>query len=137
MGYYAYGGGFLTTENKNAFDILSEFFNVNIWHGVENEYDLEFEYGKYYEEGIFEALGKLGDADGVLEFVGEDDQHWKILCDNGTISEVCGQVIYPDTTGVYVVSKKGEIFAAFLDECKARRFSEDEELELVKVPFLD
>ena len=61
-----------------------------------------YSYDKYHEDDVTEALGKLSRAAPVLpgscvEFVGEDDAHWRFLYTGGDVwREQNGHVVYDD-----------------------------------------
>ena len=106
MGYYANGYGYFEVENKDT--IVDEFVKAMV--GIEDRtcnYEVSlrddntaifFSYdGKYHEEDVEEVLDAIAllVKDGsMMEFRGEDDEHWAFVLECGNWIEKQGRIVY-------------------------------------------
>lgn len=125
MGYYANGGGTLKLKKDMKVpasilaDLGREFSEVadspddGLW--------LTFEYDKYHEDDVTNALRNLAPfvESGNVEFSGDDDEHWRFHFWNGTMRYQYGRLVYedadPDWRRVDRQEMIGEIIDIFED----------------------
>lgn len=93
MGYYATGGGSLTIKQQipdNLKKELKEIFNVN---ETKDDLDLYFD-DKYHSDidSFFQDLAPY--VIGSIEFMGEDDAHWRIVFEDDTWREDNARIVY-------------------------------------------
>lgn len=106
MGYYANGYGYFEVENKDTIvdafakamvGIDDKTFNseVSLW---ENDLVIDYNYeGNYHEEEVREvldAIALLVKEGSMMEFRGEDDEHWAFVLECGNWVEKQGRIVY-------------------------------------------
>ena len=109
VGYYATGGGYVSFSSdisdelfKAYGDVLDEVFDCvdEMPHG--KGFELSYD-GKYYGDDVSKVLGIISSAsrvtDGEIEFVGEDNCHWRFVWQNGKWEEQNGVVTYEGDSG--------------------------------------
>ena len=110
MGYYASGYGECTLKDGVDLILLNYDLNMNGAHTIdvnrltaskmidvkENRISISTEDQKYYEEEVYCDLNILTKyiTEGYIDFVGEDDAHWRIALKDGEWSEQNGEVVY-------------------------------------------
>lgn len=103
MGYYATGGGSLTIKQPipdNLRKELNEIFNV-----TETKDDLDLYFDDKYHSDIDSFYQDLAPyVTGSIEFMGEDDAHWRIVFENDTWREDNARIVY-DTDPVLSLSE--------------------------------
>ena len=140
MGYYANGGGALTLKKGMTIpasilaDLGREFSEVadspdgGLW--------LTFEYDKYHDDEVTEALRNLAPfvESGNVEFSGDDDCHWRFHFWNGTMKYQDGRLVYEDADPDYrkvermeMIGRIIDVFEDFLDEKNVEIPNEDRE----------
>ena len=110
MGYYASGYGECTLKGGVDLLLLNYDLNTNGAHTIEvsrltaskmidvkeNRISLSAEDQKYYEEEVYRDLNILTKyiTEGYIDYVGEDDAHWRITLQDGEWIEQDGKTIY-------------------------------------------
>ena len=104
MSYYAsgYGDLYLNDYALTHLDDLQSVVNtIDVFDSIEiidNEIiNITQPYSSYYEDGIYDALSKLApfiEEDQVIEFVGEDSDHWRFRKVGNSFIEEQGYIIY-------------------------------------------
>lgn len=110
MGYYASGYGECTLKDGVDLILLNYDLNTNGAHTIEvnrltasrmidvkgNRISLSAEDQKYYEEEVYCDLNILTKyiTEGYIDYVGEDDAHWRIVLQDGEWVEQNGKTIY-------------------------------------------
>lgn len=103
MGYYAAGSGFAKIEDKENRNKLIKAFTDSMYNfgtiEMYNEDDgvsICVEYQRYYEEDyeeLFKIMANYTDECSI-EFVGDDNEHWRLYLNNGKMDWIQGKVIY-------------------------------------------
>ena len=112
MGYYASGyGEFVLVDQEMTYDDLVARLGKDLVedYGLKIEYDKYFYKAnvliydhtecKYWEDDVVALLGCIAPlvAEGsVMEFRGEDDEHWKFELKDGKWIEYSGTITYDD-----------------------------------------
>lgn len=119
MGYYAQGSG--TIYLKDALperlrqDFEYEFGYVDIYGSA-----LEFSGdGNYHEDDVLKLLNQAIPyaESGIVEYVGEDDTHWRFVLQNGEWNENNGRVIYDNEPKLGLNStEKAELIGTLIDK---------------------
>lgn len=108
MGYYANGYGMLEVKDDKAAEArLKELLKDGVYFDGDIELIgrypasslIEFCYydQKYHEEDVLEALNALAPLvveGSMMEFRGEDDEHWAFVLENGAWAEKQGHIVY-------------------------------------------
>lgn len=125
MGYYACGGGTLKLKKdmKIPAEILADLGREfsEVADAPDGGLYLTFEYDKYHDDDVTEALRSLAPfvESGNVEFAGDDDCHWRFHFWNGTMKYQCGRLVYedadPDWRRLYRVEMIGCIIDVFED----------------------
>lgn len=98
MGYYANSSGCFEVKDLKDVDAvlaaIEEFGAGDSW--VDGGSVSFFYNDKYYEDEVFEFLGKVEEylEAGEVEWVGEDRCHWRHILKNGKFEEESGEIVY-------------------------------------------
>lgn len=137
MGYYASGEGGVFVKPENDIDevyrILEDYMLVDSIEASDPPrfIGLLWEYSKYYDDSVIEALDLIADkiSSGELRFVGDDGYQWKFVFEDGKWIEKDGEVLF-DSERVWVVTKNGKFVAAFKSYDNADYFAECSDMEV-------
>lgn len=101
MGYYADGYGVCILKDGVDIDDVERDMRENgcclyVEDRSVKEIVIRAEEQKYYEEEVYHDLNILTKyiTFGYIEYVGEDDNHWRIALNDGEWSEVEGKIVY-------------------------------------------
>lgn len=116
MSYYACGDGYVIFEpiegvsREEIEDGLMEFGDASVIETKDHlEIDLRYEYQNYDADKLYACFNEYAKAviSGDLEFVGQDDSHWRLIYENGEWVEKNGMVVYTTPADeVYELLKK-------------------------------
>ena len=110
MGYYAYGAGNVTLIKELPESILK---NIEYVYGYVERYKDTLSFtidSNYHEVEVIAVLDELKPyiSEGLVEYSGEDDTHWRFSFKNGEWVESDGRIIYDDEP--FIQAKDAEEF---------------------------
>ena len=93
MGYYATGGGSLKITQPIPDPLKGELKEIFTVTEARDELDLYFD-DKYHSDidSFFQDIAPY--VTGSIEFMGEDDAHWRIVFEDGTWREDNARIVY-------------------------------------------
>ena len=119
MGYYANGGGQVVLKDnvpQDVIEILEKDF-AEVADSPDGGLWMTFEYDKYYDDEITEAMNKLAPyvKSGNVEFTGEDDSVWRFHFYDGKVRYEVGRTVFEPRDGAERHSERLEMLGIFAD----------------------